>query len=187
VELPVPGKALAHNNPGGLYTVPKIIQQCDRVITVTPLQTDIEDGVSLTLKNYLGIAPGAKYGFPKDGLRKLGSVDEVIVDLFRYHPADFAIAGGCWGVEGDSPNGAGVHHNVVVAGFKAGCVDAVAATLMGFQPKDLPLLGLADKNGFGIRDVDSIWTRGNSAEEATRSFRRPSAWRTTADAPKGPA
>jgi len=51
--LPVPGKALAHNNPGGRYTVPKVVQQCDKLITVAPLQTDASSGVSLSVKNYL--------------------------------------------------------------------------------------------------------------------------------------
>ena len=179
VELPVPGRALARNNQAGVYTLPKIIQQCDRLITVAPLATDPASGVSLSIENYLGIAPGSKYGFPKDGLLKLGSPDELMMDLFSYHPADFAIAGGCWGVEGDGPDGpgaAGVHHNVVVAGFKANCVDAVAASVMGFKPAGLPFLALGEKKGFGTRDVDAIWTRGNTIEEAARSFRQPSGW-----------
>jgi len=179
VELPGPGRALARNNQAGVYTLPKIIPQCDRLITVAPLATDPASGVSLPIGNYLGIAPGSKYGFPKDGLLKLGSPDEIMMDLFSYHPADFAIAGGCWGVEGDGPDGpgaAGVHHNVVVAGFKANCVDAVTASVMGFKPAGLPFLALGEKKGFGTRDTDAIWTRGNTIEEAARSFRQPSGW-----------
>lgn len=180
IELPLPSRALARNNQAGLYTIPKIVQQCDRLITIAPLVTDSVSGVSLSIKNYLGIAPGSKYGFPKDGLLKLGSTDEVMMDLFAYHPADFAIAGGCWGVEGDGPDGAAamsVHHNLVIAGFKANCVDAVAASVMGFKPAELPFLAMGEKKGFGTRDVDQIWTRGNTIEEASRKFRQPSAWR----------
>ena len=82
-------------------------------------------------------------------------------------------------MEGDGPDGpsaTGVHHNVVVAGFKANCVDAVAASVMGFKPARLPFLALGEKKGFGTRDVDAIWTRGNTIEEAARSFRQPSGW-----------
>ncbi len=179
IDLPLPGKPLARANPSGVYTIPKIIQQCDRLITVTPLNTDSATGVSLSVKNYLGIAPGSRYGFPKNGLLKLGSQDEIMIDLFSYHPADFAIAGGCWGVEGDGPEGpgaAGVHHNVVMAGAKAICVDAVAAAVMGFDPAELPFLDLGEKAGFGTRDLDSIWTLGNEIDEARRNFRRPTRW-----------
>lgn len=180
MEVPVPGKALARNNPEGVYTVPKIIQQCDRLISVAPLKTDSTSGVSLSVKNYLGIAPGSKYGFPKNALVKLGSPDEVIIDLFSYHPADLAIVGGCWGLEGDGPDGAGaapVHHNIAIAGVKAPCVDAVAAAVMGFDIAGLPFLKLAEDKGFGTREIDMIWTRGNEVDEARRAFRKPSQWR----------
>ena len=180
VDLPVPGKALAGNNPSGAYTIPKIIQQCDRLISIAPLKTDSVSGVSLSVKNYLGIAPGSKYGFPKDGLFKLGSPDEVMIDLFSYHPADFALAGGCWGLEGDGPDGPGassVHHNVVIAGARAISVDAVAAAVMGFNPAGLPLLALGDRKGLGTSELDAIWTRGNDIDEARRNFRKPARWR----------
>lgn len=174
LELPVPGKALARNNPGGAYTIPKVIQQCDKLISVAPLKTDASTGVSLSVKNYMGIAPGSKYGFPKDALLKLGSADEVMFDLFSYRPADLAVLGGCWGVEGD---GASVHHNLAIAGMKALCVDVVAATIMGFKVEELPFLALGEKQGFGTSNVDLVWTRGNEVKDAQRAFKKPSGWK----------
>ncbi|HEY2012067.1 MAG TPA: DUF362 domain-containing protein [Bryobacteraceae bacterium] len=173
LDYPTAGKALARNNPAGTYTIPKIIRQCDRLISVAPLATDPASGVSLSMGNYLGIAPGSKYGFPKDGLLKLGSADEIMIDLFGYHPADLAVVGGCWGLEGE---GASVHHNLVVAGMKAVCVDTVAATIMGFKPAELPFLKLGEKKGFGAADIDVIWMRGNDAEDARREFKKPGGW-----------
>jgi hypothetical protein len=174
LEMPVPGKALARNNPGGAYTIPKVIQQCDKLISVAPLKTDASTGVSLSVKNYMGIAPGSKYGFPKDALLKLGSADEVMFDLFGYRPADLAVLGGCWGVEGD---GASVHHNLAIAGMKALCVDVVAATIMGFKVEELPFLALGEKQGFGTSNVDLVWTRGNEVKDARRAFKKPSGWK----------
>jgi hypothetical protein len=174
LELPVPGTALARNNPGARYTIPKVIQQCDKLISVAPLKTDASTGVSLSVKNYMGIAPGSKYGFPKDALLKLGSADEVMFDLFSYRPADLAVLGGCWGVEGD---GASVHHNLAIAGMKALCVDVVAATIMGFKVEELPFLALGEKQGFGTSNVDLVWTRGNEVKDAQRAFKKPSGWK----------
>jgi len=177
IELPVPGKALAHNNSTGTYRIPKVIQQCDRLISIAPLKTDPAAGVALTIANYLGIAPGSRYGFPKNDLMKLGSADEVMVDLLSYHPADFAIAGGLWALEGT----ASVHHNLVVAGARPVCVDAVASAAMGFEPAGLPFLRLAERKGFGTREVDAIWTRGNEIEEALHRFQRPPGWQPQAE------
>ena len=142
-ETPVPGKAAES------YRIPSLIQQCDRLISVAPLKTDPAHGVHLSMANYLTLAPGAH-------------TDQAIVDLFSYHPADYAIAGGPWCVK----DGAPVHANLLVAGSSAMAVDAVGATLLGSKAGDLPFLKLAWKRGFGIYDLDSIWTRGDEIAEA---------------------
>jgi uncharacterized protein (DUF362 family) len=179
LEMPVPGRGLASHNPEGMYFIPKTIQQCDRLISVAPLKTTPGLGVSLSLANYAGIAPSSKYGLAKEGLTKLGSAEEVMIDLYNFRPADFALLGGSWGVEGDGPAGddaAGVHHNVVLAGTNAMATDAVGAAIMGFHPAELACLQLAWKNGLGIYEIDSIWTRGNDVEQARRPFRKPKSW-----------
>ncbi len=173
-ELPVPDGALASNNPSGGYTVPSIIRQCDRLVSVAPLATDPVTGVSLSLANYLGIAPGSTYGFPKDKLFALGSRDQIMIDLASYHPADLSVVGGGWGVEGD---GTSVHHNVVIAGARPVCVDMVAASVMGFDPANLPFLALGQSKGLGTTEIDDIWVRGNEIDAALQKFEKPSAWR----------
>jgi hypothetical protein len=180
MALPLHAKAVARNNSDSAYFVPKTIQQCDRIISVAPLATDEQTGVALSVANYRGIAPGERYGFPKSGLLKLGHPDEVVVDLFSYHPADYAIAGGAWGVEGGWPSDPGartVHHNVMVAGPNAVSVDAVAAAVMGFEPTSVMHLALAERGGFGYADLGPIWTRGNEIEQARREFRKPPDWK----------
>ena len=132
---------------------------------MAPLATSEQTGVSLSVANYWGIAPGAHYGFPKTGLLKLGPPDEVLLNLFSYHPADYAIVGGAWGVEA---GGRPVHHNVLVAGANAVSVDAVGAAIMGFDPAKVAHLALAQRRGFGDADLGPIWTRGNEIEQARR-------------------
>ena len=178
-EAPAPGRAHAANNRAGLYAIPKTIRSCDKLISIAPLKTHAACGVSLTAGNYMGIAPGARYGFPKKALDDLGAPDDVMIDLFLHHPADYAIAGGSWGLEGEgpcAPGGASVQHNVIVAGPNATAVDTVAAAVMGFDPKTLPYLQKLERRGFGLADIDAIWTRGNEVEQARRVFRKPSGW-----------
>jgi uncharacterized protein (DUF362 family) len=144
-DAPVRGKA------GKSYRMPTLIQEADRFISVAPLKTDPHMEVRVTMANYLSLAKS-----------QTGPTDEAIVDLFSYHPADYAIAGGCWSVK----NGASVRANLVLAGFSALAVDAVGAMILGCKPDQLPLMKLAWKRGFGTYDVDSIWTRGSEIEEA---------------------
>ncbi len=160
LDIPVPGRSEA------AYGIPRIIQQCDRLISIAPLSTDPVRGVSLSVGNYAALSS------------KPASTDEALIDLFSYRPADFALVGGSLGMEGD---GTPVHHNVLIAGEKAVAVDSVAAAVMGFKPADLPFLALGQKRGFGSWDPDEIWTRGNTIEDAQRAFKKPAAWR-----PAGP-
>ena len=177
---PAPAGVSASRNKEGDYHIPQTIQQCDKLISVAPLRTHRQMGVSLAIGNYLGIAPGSVYGMPgKPKLFALGAAEELAADLFSYHPADFCLLGGSWGIEGDgpkAPGGKSVHYNVLVGGANAVAADAVAASLMGFDPAKLKFLGMAELSGFGIWDTDSIWVRGKEIEEARRPFARPSSW-----------
>jgi uncharacterized protein (DUF362 family) len=178
-EAPAPGRAQAANNRQGIYAISKTIRSCDKLISIAPLKTDRACGVSLSAGNYLGIAPGACYGFPKKALDALGAPDDLVIDLFLHHPADYAVLGGSWGIEGEGPSAPGgesVHHNVVIAGPNATAVDTVASAVMGFDAKTLPYLDKLNRRGFGVTDIDSIWTRGNEVEQARRVFRKPSRW-----------
>lgn len=175
-DLPAPGRSGAP-----IYTIARILQQCDKLISIAPLKTDRRTGVALTFNNYAGFAPGAKYGFPKEGLWKLGPSEQVLLDLFHFHPAEFSILGGPAGIEGDGPEGPAastVRHNLLVTGAKAVAVDAVAAALMGYDPQTIPYLQLGEELGsYGTMVVDYVWTRGDEIEKARRPFRKPPSWK----------
>jgi uncharacterized protein (DUF362 family) len=169
-ELPVSGKISARSNKSGTYRIPKIVQECDRLITIAPLRTHPLTGVSLGIGNYWDFAPA-------EHLLEVGAPEEVLIDLFSYHPADYTVLGGSWGVEGDGPADLrAVHHNLIIAGANAAAVDAVGAAVMGFDPVKIPYLVLADKRGYGGYETELIWTRGNDIEQARRAFRKPARW-----------
>jgi hypothetical protein len=175
MEVPVSRRVLSATHAPRTYFVPKAIQQCDKLVSMAPLKTDRMTCVSLSVKNYFGIAPGVKYGFPKRGLEKMGDPNEVMVELFSFHPADYAILGGSWGIGAGESSVAvpvSVHHNVIVAGANAVGVDAVGTAIMGFNPAKLPYLRNLARKGFGPANIDAIWTRGNEIEEARRDFRQ---------------
>jgi uncharacterized protein (DUF362 family) len=174
IEAPTFDRCFASRNPSGAYAVARTIRECDMLVSVAPLATDPLTGVGLAASNFWGIAPGGRYGYPKDKLLALGTPEEVLLDLYLHRPSRFNVLSGTTAVEGegDSP----LRHNVVVAGSSTTAVDAVGAAVMGFEPEKLPLLGLFEKRGQGIRDIYSIWTRGNEVEEVVRKFRRPARW-----------
>ena len=69
-----------------------------------------------------------------------------------------------------------IRHNIVIAGTNALSVDAIGAAVMGFDALKLPLHDKLELRGFGVRDPDLIWTRGNELDEARKPFRKPQGW-----------
>ncbi|MBL8295846.1 MAG: DUF362 domain-containing protein [Bryobacterales bacterium] len=163
LEVPANTRTYARGNPDGIYAIPKTIRECDKVVSIAPLVVDDELGVAACIANYRGIGRKPVQGEPED----------VLTDLYLHHPADYAIAGGSYAAE---TNATDIRHNVLIAGGNALSVDAVAAAVMGFDPRTLPLLDRMELRGFGVRDPDSIWTRGNDIDEVRKEFKKPARW-----------
>jgi uncharacterized protein (DUF362 family) len=142
----------------GVYKVFSTLVRCPGLIAVAPLAVDADHGVSLVLGNYAGVVPL---------VARERRTAEQLVDLFSFHPPDYSIVGGEWGLEG---GGAGVRHNVILAGASAVAVDATAAAVMGFKPNEIGHLEVATRRGLGTNDIDLVWTRGNEIDEAKRQF-----------------
>jgi hypothetical protein len=169
LQVPAVRRTYAERNPGGVYAIARTIRECDKLISVAPLQTSALTGVALTTANYWSIAPTAVYGGQRERLRALGTPVDLLTDLYLHHPADFAVLGGQVHRDAAGP----VHHNIVIAGSNAVAVDAIGAAVMGFDPLKIPLLDRLEARGFGVAVPDSIWTRGNEIEEARRHFQKP--------------
>lgn len=172
LQVPATRRTFAAKNPNSEYAIPKVIRECDRLISVAPLQTSPLTGVSLTIGNYWALAPESVYGARHEKLFAMGDPVDLLTDLYLHHPADYAILGGP--VHRDASGE--IRHNIVIAGTNALSVDAIGAAVMGFDALKLPLLDKLELRGFGVRDPDLIWTRGNELDEARKPFRKPQGW-----------
>lgn len=163
LESAAPRRSFASRNPDGVYKLARVFRECDKVITVSPLRTHPATGVALSVFSYLAFA-GDQQKLPS-----LGEPVDVLNDIYLHHPAEYAIVGGSYHHDGARK----IHHNLIIAGANALCVDAVAAAVMGYPPEKLPLFDRMELRGFGVVNPDSIWTRGNEIEEARGPFRKP--------------
>jgi hypothetical protein len=169
LRMPVEGRVHASRNPQGIYQIPRLLRECDKVISIAPLSLMAGSGIALSMINYLGFAQG--------DLPSLGDPGEVALDLFSFHPADYAIVGGSFAAEWGGATAPGKtrarRHNVVIAGNSALAVDAIGAAVMGLESESIRHLELAVKRGYGTNDSYSIWTRGVEVEEAKAEFEKP--------------
>jgi uncharacterized protein (DUF362 family) len=185
---------------GGLvyesFTLNPILDNIDVFVSVPKLKCHWCCGVTLSMKNSIGLAPVRYYrNRPRDDDRSAfhgrANSDEyktrlpqVIMDLNRARPIDLVLIDGIQTVDG----GEGPWHDlsvqqsqVLIAGKNAVATDAVATAVMGFDPAteypDSPFLhgwnhlNLAHALGFGSNRLDDIQTLGEKIEDVRCNFR----------------
>ncbi len=88
-------------------------------------------------------------------------IHETLVDLLaiqkEIHPGIFAVMDGTFAGDGPGPRAMRWHvKNVVMAGADQVAIDAVAATMMGFDPMSIKFIRLAHERGLGCGDIREI-------------------------------
>ncbi|HVO70153.1 MAG TPA: DUF362 domain-containing protein [Aggregatilineaceae bacterium] len=198
---PSPAKSFVTQSVGddGLiydtFTVNPILTEVDVFMSAAKLKCHASAGVTLSMKNLVGMVPVPRYDLGHNGNRSAlhgrgqeyrTRLPRVIVDLNRARRIDFALIDGVktseggegpW-IDGWTPLEAGV----LVAGKNPVATDAVAAAVMGFDPAAESLvetpflfcenhLRLASEAGLGPYCLDEIEIVGAALEDVRREFR----------------
>jgi uncharacterized protein (DUF362 family) len=171
-----------------------ILENVDAFISVPKMKCHWGCGVTLSMKNLVGLVPSIFYRL-KDRDRSRSAMhgvgDEfshrlprVIMDLNRARPVDFALVDGIRTSEGGEgpwlPSMAAVDAGVLIAGKNPVATDAVASAVMGFDPtaekSKAPFLraenhlNLAREIGLGTNRLDEIEVVGPSIGEVSKKF-----------------
>ena len=168
------------------YYMPLTILECDVLIDVPVLKVIGGVGMTVAMKNLIGIAPGMKYGWAKNmgyppgsgnpGLPHFPStLDELIVDLTAIAEVDFTVVDAITGMERaktDRWGGLPVRMNTVIASADIVAADAVSAAMMGFNPDDVEHVTLASWRGLGMGDLSQIKVNGQPIEQVRRRFEK---------------
>ena len=137
------------------------------LINLTKLKTHHQVGVTGSLKNMYTSLP-QRYKI----LYHRGDLEKIVVDINSVRQADFVIIDGFPAMEGLGPEkGITVPMNVVLAGQNMVATDAVAASVMGFDPRCIRHLALASQRGLGPCDLDQIEVRGVPIAAVARPFK----------------
>lgn len=146
----------------------------------TPLEADVLISVPIMKTHYLtDVTLGVKclYGLVSPDFRKQYHRDDMnlkLVDLWRlFHPGLTVIDAGM-AMQGLGPSaGYAAPLNLTIAGQDGVACDAVASSLMGFDPLQIDHLRMAAYEGLGVARLDEIATVGKSPEEVRQPFVRP--------------
>lgn len=123
--------------------MPKILFDCDYLISMAKLKTHSFATISCNLKNQFGSMPGNKWKYHR-------VVSKVIADVNSVVKPDFCIVDGLIALNGYGPIfGTPEPMNVVLMGDDPVAVDCACAESMGFNPRRIKHIVLSSRAGVG--------------------------------------
>lgn len=178
------------------FTFNPALVEIDTFISVAKLKCHYTAGVTLAMKNLIGIGPvgyyrrkeehtyrSAMHGGLEDGVDK--RLIRVIMDLNRARPIHYSLIDGIWTCEG----GEGpwqktmqqVKPGVLIGGVDPVAVDSIGTAVMGFDPSAADLaapfirsenyLRMASELGLGTNHLEEIGVIGTKIEDVRKDFR----------------
>jgi uncharacterized protein (DUF362 family) len=162
----------SHYTDLGSLWLPQPVLDADVVVSMPKLKTHHWAQVTLSMKNLFGTLPGRVYGWPKNVLHWAG-IERSILDIAGAVRPAYAIVDGIVGMEGNGPiSGEPISSGVLVFADDPVTADTIGATLMGFDPDEVPYIAEAGRF-LGQGDLGHIEFRGEELDRFTRSFARP--------------
>lgn len=151
--------------------LPQHVTEADFILSIPKLKTHHWAGVTLSLKNLLGVIPSSRYGWPKNIIH-INGINATILGLYQSLPPVVTIVDGIIGMEGNGPLfGKPVQHGLLAMGGDPLAVDIICAQLMGFSIDTIPHLSGAASAGIG--QAKKIETRGISPDQFQKHYEAP--------------
>lgn len=151
------------------FWFPQSVAEADLVVSMPKMKTHHWVGITCSMKNFYGVLPGIKYGWPKNVLHHNG-IPETVADINATLPRTLAIVDGIECMEGDGPIlGTSKQMGLVLVGPKLASVDATAARIMQLDPMEVDYLRLAVRRMGPLHD-GRILQRGESWQELATPF-----------------
>jgi uncharacterized protein (DUF362 family) len=175
LEVSVPGAFVFDK-----ITLHRSLTQTDLLCSVPMMKTHQLATVTLGMKNLVGTFPGTVYQSIRGHMHDVSAKVEptaasaVVVDLVRANKPGLVVIDGSMAMEGNGPSmGKLVKMDVIIAGTNPVATDMVAAALMGFEPRDVPVFAWASKAGMRPQSLGEIEVRGEPIQRVARQFARP--------------
>ena len=164
--------------------ISKVIKEIDYFINVPKFKTHMLLGITGCVKNLLGLVPGSVKAELHYKLQHPKALTQLVVDLYRYRIPDLNIMDALIGMEGEGPShGKAVKIGKIIAGTNGVEVDAVVATMMGYEsPAKVKTIDVASKLGLGEIDLSKIEIVGDF--EVIPNFALPMGYIAPREAPQ---
>lgn len=155
--------------------VAKPVMDADVVVSMPKLKTHALTLYTGAVKNMFGVVPGGEKSF----IHALTGSDaekfaEALIDIYSKLPVHLALMDGVVGMEGIGPNhGKPIRSDVILGSKDCVALDSVSSAIIGYSPRDIPMLRIAAERGYGTMDLDEITILGESLKDVKVRFKKP--------------
>ena len=147
--------------------------ESDLVINLPKLKTHISTLVTCAVKNLHGSQPGARKMEIHRIARSRKALPDALLDIALTVNPGLTIIDGIIGMEGPGPrDGTPKKAGLLIGSNNIIAAEIVSTYIIGYDPKDVPILQAAAKRGHNI-SFDNISLLGMKKEDIRRDFRRP--------------
>jgi uncharacterized protein (DUF362 family) len=162
------GKFVRSHDPSRLVLhhihIPEILTRT-HLVTLPLLKTHNKSTITGAIKNQWGCLETLRHNFHP-------VLSEALVDLNKLLTPRFAVMDGTIGLEGNGPkSGFPKEMGLVLASGDLVALDATAAQIMGFNPREIEHLMLCEQHGIGTANPAGITVVGETIEAHRTQFR----------------
>ena len=153
-------------------TISRQVIDCDVLISLPKFKTHSLTVITGAVKNSYGFIVGGEKVLLHAKAALLEKFSEAAVDVYALRPPDISIMDAVICMDGKGPSGGGlVEAGKIIASANAVSLDAVAVSMAGVKPGDIPMLRIAGKRGLGEVDLSLLEIDGPF--EPIEGFRMP--------------
>ncbi len=169
---------ITNNNAAILknFKIAKTVKAVDVVVSVPKLKTHGLTRYTGAIKNMFGAIPANGKKNVHLIAPKNRSMAQALVDVFEMVQPHITIMDAIIGMEGNGPN-AGDPRKVglIIASLDGVALDAVASTIIGFDPMKVPIIRYAHERKLGTADMSVVKVSGEVLSEVlVGDFKKPS-------------
>ncbi len=155
------------NNLAPELAMARAVLEADVVINLPKLKTHSATLYTGAVKNLYGTIPGYQKAEYHRIAPALADFSRILVDIYRLVKPALTVMDGIWAMEGNGPaHGKPVHAGYLLAGRDGVAVDAVASSIIGFEPNRIDTTRIAHELGVGVGDLSCITVSGLSLADA---------------------
>jgi uncharacterized protein (DUF362 family) len=174
-------------NPKGFVfkkiSLHRSLTDTDLLCSVPMMKTHGLAGVTLGMKNLIGVYPGQVYGTVRSAVHnEAAKIEEsgtasAIVDMVQVNKLGLVVIDASTAMQGQGPSvrygGQLVRMDLIIAGMNPLAADMTAAYIMGFEPEEISTFSFAWEVGMTPKSIGEIEIRGTELNRVKKNFNRP--------------